>query len=903
MRSMAAKALATGVLTLASVSLQALPSHVFTNERPEAVTLDSRAVHGGKYQWKMLKASEAKSSPGQMSSAGFNDSQWMDAVVPGTVLTSLVYNKVYPDPHYGDNNRIGKGLIPDISKVGREFYTYWFRTEFNLPASMKGQTIWLQPDGINYRAEIYVNGYLVSSMAGMFRNDYIDISDFVKTGGKNAVAVLVHPVDITGKPGSKTWGAVGEFRNGGDGNIGWDVTQLMTVGWDFTWNDGVRDRNTGIWRGISLYSTRGVQLRHPFVKSSFDNGNYDLAHEQVSVELFNPRTNSGTYRVDGEILGTGIAFTKEVRLNRGELRELVFSPKEFKQLNISSPKLWWPKNKGPQNLYALRLRVSDKNGVCDSLTTMFGIRDIKVSRDTPDKSKVFIVNGKRIFVKGSNWLPDAMLRTDDARMEAELRYTSQSGINLLRLWGGGIAETDKFYELCDKYGLLVWQEFWLTGDTRHPHDYDLYFANMSSTVKRIRNHPSLVFYVSSNEGAEVSGARKLLADIDGTRPYQEQSEIDGIHDGSPYKQVNPMCHYENTASDRGSRIDGFNPEYGAPTLPVYASLKEMMPASDLWPINKAVWDYLDGNGFHLMTTLYDQMVRKYGEPASLEDYAVKGQLVGAMNSKSIWECWNDNKLQYGDRFCSGLLFWYHNCTMPQVCARMWDYSLEPTASLYHTMHSLEPIHVQYDYLKNTVSVVNDYLYRLDNYSVTATVYDINSKVVSTTTKKVSVPEDGVANDVVKLSFPDNISQVHFINLVLKDNSGKTVSENFYWRSKDKYEGRRTVTGPCTSGFESLANMPKTALAVKVKSSKSEGRKYISVTLKNNGKKIAFFNQLELLDANGSPVRPSFYSDNFFTLMPGRQKTVTIDVAESSLPKNAVLKVKGWNTGSEEMKVN
>ncbi len=364
-----------------------------------------------------------------------------------------------------------------------------------------------------------------------------------------------------------------------------------------------------------------------------------------------------------------------------------------------------------------------------------------------------------------------------------------------------------------------------------------------------------------------------------------------------------MCHYENTASDRGSRIDGFNPEYGAPTLPVYASLKEMMPAADLWPINKAVWDYLDGNGFHLMTTLYDQMVRKYGEPTSLEDYAAKGQLVGAMNSKSIWECWNENKLQYGDRFCSGLLFWYHNCTMPQVCARMWDYSLEPTASLYHTMHSLEPVHVQYDYLKNTVSVVNDFLYSLADYSVTATVYDIDSKVVSTMTKKVSVPEDGVANDVMKLSFPDNISQVHFINLVLKDSNGKTVSENFYWRSKDKYEGRRTVTGPCTSGFESLADMPKTALAVKVKSSKAEGQKYITVTLRNSGKKIAFFNQLELLDANGSPVRPSFYSDNFFTLMPGQQKTVTIDVAESSLPKNAVLKVKGWNTGAEETKVN
>ena len=185
--------------------------------------------------------------------------------------------------------------------------------------------------------------------------------------------------------------------------------------------------------------------------------------------------------------------------------------------------------------------------------------------------------------------------------------------------------------------------------------------------------------------------------------------------------------WENTASARGSRVDGFNPEYGAPTLPTVEILREMMDEKDLWPINKAVWDYLDGNGFHLMSTMYADLVNNYGQSSSIDEFAQKGQFVGAMNSKSIWEVWNYNKLDYGDRFCSGLLFWYHNCPVRQVCARMWDWSLEPTASLYHTANALEPLHVQFDYLKNTVSVVNDYYQEFEGYTVVAQVYDINSK--------------------------------------------------------------------------------------------------------------------------------------------------------------------------------
>ena len=870
----------------------------------QRIWLDSEIGHQGDYQWKMIKAGDATDPGEKISLSNYATTNWMPAIVPGTVLNSLVYNQKYPEPYYGINNKIESKLIPDISETGRDFYTYWFRTDFTVPQSFKGKTVWLQLDGINYRAEVWVNGNLLSTMNGMFIQDYIDVTDFVKIGGKNGLAIKVYPVDVPGSAKPKSWGAAGEFHNGGNGNIGLNTTMLMTVGWDFTFMDGIRDRNTGIWKNISLYATGRVALRHPFVKSELRKPDYDQARETVSVEIINPSTSNRVIscKVKGEIVGENITFEKTFRLMRGEEKTATFSPEEFPQLIINSPKLWWPVNKGPQNLYDLKLTVSVDGKDCDSVKTRFGIREIVSDRKTPDKSRVFYVNGKRLFIRGTNWIPEAMLRTSDERTYAELRYSRQSGVNLLRMWGGGIAESDYFFQLCDELGLLVWQEFWMTGDTRHPHDKGLYMSNVESTVKRIRNHPSLAYYVASNESTEVTGTPELLNKLDGTRGFQMQSECEGVHDGSPYKQVNPMQHYENTASPRGSRVDGFNPEYGAPTLPTVEILREMMDEKDLWPINKEVWDYLDGNGFHLMSTMYTDLVNNYGKSSSIDEFAQKGQLLGAINSKSIWEVWNYNKLDYGDRFCSGLLFWYHNCSMPQVASRMWDWSLEPTASLYHTANSLEPLHAQFDYLKNTVSVVNDYYREFKNYKVIAQVYDINSKKVFEESAVVNLPSDGVVNDALTIRFPENISQVHFIKLILKDENGKDVSSNFYWRSNDKYEGSKTLTGPAASGFEDLSKLKQAKVKLTYKVREDDNNYFVDITLRNTSGQIAFFNQLQFLNSKMSPIRPSFYTDNFFSLMPGEKKTVTIETAKGKLKDGAVLALKGWNINKQEYKL-
>ena len=892
------------LLLFLSVSNTTQGDNINYARNTDRIWLDSKEVHQGEYVWKMKKVDEVKASAGEVSSLGYNTSDWLSAVVPGTVLNSLVYNEKYPEPYYGVNNKLESDKIPDISKVGREFYTYWFRTEFDVPDSFKGKTIWLQPDGINYRAEVWVNGNLLSTINGMFINDYINVTDFVKTGSKNVLAVKVYPVDVPGTTMPKPWGAVGEFHNGGNGNIGLNTTMLMTVGWDFTFMDGIRDRNTGIWKSISLYTTGTVALRHPFIKSELKKPGYDVARETISVEVNNPLNSTDTIDciVRGEIVGENIIVEKPLRILRGENKTVTFTPEEYSQLYIQNPRLWWPVNKGPQNLYELKMTVSVGGVVCDSVKTRFGIREIISDTNTPDKSRVFYVNGKRIFIRGTNWIPEAMLRSSDERTYAELRYTKQSGINLIRFWGGGIAESDYFFQLCDEFGLLVWQEFWMTGDTKHPQDKDLYLSNVEATVKRLRNHPSLAYYVSSNESTEMPGAKDLIMKLDGTRGYQMQSECDGMHDGSPYKQVNPMQHYENTASERGSRVDGFNPEYGSPTIPTVETLREVMDEKDLWPINKEVWDYHDGGGFHLMSTMYTDLTNHYGPSSSIEEFATKGQAVGAMNSKSIWEVWNYNKFGYGDRYASGLLFWYHNCPVSQVCARMWDYSLEPTASLYHTQNALEPLHAQFDYLKNTVSVYNDYYQAFKDYKVTAEVYDLNSKKVWGKSQKIDIPEDGVVNDIFTIDFPQNITQVHFIKLRLFDTKGKEVANTFYWRSNDKYEGRKTLTGPTSSGFEDLSKLKQVQLKTRYQTYQEGDRHFIKAEIKNPSSTVAFFTQLQLLGQDKKPVRPSFYTDNFFSLLPGESKTVIIETAASDMPSEPTFVVKGWNIKPSSFKL-
>lgn len=873
---------------LAGLSGKPYQSH----EKADSLVLRSKDFYGGDYTWQIIKNSNELHYGGSVSDPAFTSKTACNAIVPGTVLNTLVYNKVYPEPYFGLNNANEKGLIPDLNEAGLDFYTYWFRTEFELSKAFEGKQVMMRFDGINYRAEIWLNGKRLGDMAGMFNRGIFNITDAVNRGGKNALAVLVHPVNVPGgfRNKFKEVRAVGENKNGGDGQIGKNVTMLMSVGWDFTFSDGVRDRNTGIWKDVTIFPVESVELRNAFIKSDLSMPEMNTSRQTISVEAINQTDQPQAGIVRAVIDGMNVNITLPVELAPHETRIVTLSPDDYEALVCQHPKLWWPINKGPQNLYNLTLTFESRGQVSDTEKTRFAVRHVTSDRNTPDKSRQFYINGKPIFLHGTNWIPEAMLRKTEERTYAQLRYTRQAGINFMRFWAGGIVESDTFYDLCDELGIMLSMEFWLTGDTVLPEDFDLYRANFADTIKSLRNHPSIVYYISANERGtnNIVPVKDLLEKLDGTRGYQEASEIAGIHDGSPYKYVNPMFYYDDTASDRGSRINGLCPEYGTSCLPTLDCLEEMMDKGDIWPINKTVWDYHDGGAFHDIVSKYVPAMQQYGPIESAEDLAWKGQMVGAVGYRSIWECWTYNRENNGDRFTTGVWFWYHNSPTRQVCGRMWDWSLEPTAALYYSQDAHEPIHAQYDFLKNTVSVNNEFYTPFEG-AVSMRVFNLDMTLKYEKKIPVTVGSDTVANDVIKAELPSDLSPVHFIRLDVTDAAGKPVADTFYWRSTDVYKGPKTYTGPLYAGFEDIKKLPEAALSTKVK--KKDG-KYV-VTLKNPSDALAFMIRVKLADPKTEkPIRPSFYTDNFFSLLPGEEKTVEIESYEP-VPSADVV-IDAWN---------
>jgi mannosylglycoprotein endo-beta-mannosidase len=236
---------------------------------------------------------------------------------------------------------------------------------------------------------------------------------------------------------------------------------------------------------------------------------------------------------------------------------------------------------------------------------------------------------------------------------------------------------------------------------------------------------------------------------------------------------------------------------------------------------------------------------------------------------------------------------------------MWDWSLEPTAALYAAQNANEPLHPQFDYLKNTVSVVNDYYRSFENYKVTAEVYDLQSnKVFSKEAKITAIPENSAINDVFKIEFPENISNVHFIKLRLFDEENRQAGSNFYWRSNSKYKGAKTLTGPATAGFQDINKLPGTKIKAEYKTQMKDGKHFISLDLKNTGKNLSFFTQIQWLDSKGKPVRPSFYSDNFVNLLPDEKQTITIETDTKYLQsgKSCFLVIKGFNVKEQKFEI-
>lgn len=519
------------------------------------VCVISKARSQNRYElnsgWVCAAIGSVKTTGEKISAPSYSVKGWMPATVPGTVLTTLLNNKKVPDPFYGMNNE----MIPDIYKTGRDHYTYWFVKDFTEKAPQGNEQVWLQFRGVNYSCDIFLNGKQLNSARhyGMFLRQSYNVTRFLNNSGPNRLAVIVYPIDPVGNPNG---------GQGGDGTIARNVSHQYVAGWD--WIQPMRDRNTGIWDKVYLERTGSINIKNPHVVTQVPGvrqteGPQAPAQIMASAELENATTakKEGVlqYVIDEQVVKQSVSI----------------EPNSVKQVTLpvyqlNNPKLWWPNGYGPQNLYTIKFQFLE-NGqtVTDEEQVTTGVREIQASWNAITRSKQIAVNGQKIFIKGGNWIiSDAMLRFTDQRYDAEIRYHHDMNLNLIRVWGGALIERPEFFNACDKYGMLVMQDFWMSGDCngrwvdpmkledqwtrrKYPDDHTLFLRSIADQVKLVRNHPSLAIWCGGNEITPPEDILRPLKDsilpaLDGTRWFVDYSNSDdmslntqGGNGDGPYK--------------------------------------------------------------------------------------------------------------------------------------------------------------------------------------------------------------------------------------------------------------------------------------------------------------------------------------------------------------------------------
>ncbi|EEF49833.1 mannosylglycoprotein endo-beta-mannosidase [Ricinus communis] len=748
---------------------------------------------------------------------------WMEAAIPGTVLGTLLKNKKVPDPFYGLENE----AIIDIADSGRDHYTFWFFTTFECKLS-GNQHLELKFRAINYSAEVYLNGHQKVLPKGMFRRHSLDVTDILNPEGTNLLAVLVHPPD---HPGS----IPPEGGQGGDHQIGKDVATQYVEGWD--WIAPIRDRNTGIWDEASIYVTGPVKIIDPHLVSTFFDG-YKRVYLHTTTELEN---NSAwvaecnlniqvTVELEGNFCLVEHLQTQHVSIPAGKSIQYTFP-----ELFFYKPNLWWPNGMGKQSMYNVSITVDVEGyGESDSWTHLYGFRKIESYIDSLTGGRLFKVNGQPIFIRGGNWiLSDGLLRLSRKRYRTDIKFHADMNFNMIRCWGGGLAERPEFYHYCDIYGLLVWQEFWITGDVDGrgqpvsnpdgPLDHDLFLLCARDTVKLLRNHPSLALWVGGNEQVpppDINAAlkndlklhphflhfdedSKSVQDLslqsgdpsqylDGTRIYVQGSMWDGFANGKgdftdgPYEIQYPESFFGDDFYKYG-----FNPEVGSVGMPVAATIRATMPPEG-WQIPlfkklpngyveeipNPIWEYHTYIPYSKPGQVHDQILL-YGVPTDLDDFCLKAQLVNYIQYRALIEGYSSHMW----RKHTGFLIWKTQNPWTGLRGQFYDHLLDQTAGFYGCRCAAEPIHVQLNLATYSIEVVNTQSVELSDVAIEASVWDLagTCPYYKVFEKLTVPPKKTVSIGEMKYPKSKNPKPVYFLLLKLYNMSDYgIISRNFYW---------------------------------------------------------------------------------------------------------------------------
>jgi len=819
--------------------------------------------------WKLAPQTDVKETGEQLSTPGYATEKWVEATVPGTVFGSYVNAGLEPDPNYGDN-----AWKVDVTKyqAGRGVSKFfWYRTEFTVPADyFKGGRIWLNLDGVNRDADVYLNGTKVGVMKGFFQRGRFDVTALVKNGGKNVMAVLAST--------PPAWGY-------GHAN-GASPTLICSCGWD--WMPAVPDRNCGIYKDVYLSRSGDISLHDPWIRSELPK----LTEADLSVQM--ELTNSSSSPVSGELVGEinpgKIAFKKAVTLKPGETQTVMFKVSDTPALHISNPKLWWPNGYGEPNLYTCRLEFRTGDKVSDQKKVTFGIK--KYTYLMKGDWLTFCINGAPLFLKGGNWgMAEYLLRCKASDYDTRIRFHKEMNFNVIRNWMG-MTPDEAFYEACDKYGIMVWDELWLNSKGGNPSDLGVYFANVVEKVKRFRNHPSIAFWCAMNENEPKPEVNEPLAEIirkydGGDRQYQPNSRKGGLSGSGGWANAEPKAYFKSMAGGGAltKQAFGLRSELGMATFTSFDSFKKFMPKETWWPANE-MWNkhYFGENAGHAGPDKYvASLGSSYGEASDIEDFCRKAQLLNLETMKAMFEGF----LDHSGVNASGLLIWMSQSAYPSFVWQTYDYYYDTTGAYWGAKTACEPVHVYWNCNDDNIRVVNNTCEPVENLKAELRIYNMDGSKKGYQTATVKVPNNAVA-DCFKLQVPADVSATHFLKLRLTDSSGKVVSENFYWR------------GTTYLDYFGLSSLKPVKLVVTEPKSEalSNGMTKMTLDITNpadSGAVALAIRPKPVKPSNGEQVLPVFMNDGYFSLIPGETKRITIEyhAADAGGEKPKVV-VECWN---------
>lgn len=814
-------------------------------------------LHDG---WSMQSSMKASENGEAISQKNFSPTGWYKVNVPTTIIAGLLANHVYDfDPFFAKN--LEKISGPQFDKP------WWFRKEFTLPASEKNKTVTITLHGINYKANLWLNGVKIADttlLKGPFRIFELDITKQINYDGPNVLAIEVtRPFN----------------PNRRDGDLAIDYAD---------WIHYPADYNGGIINDISINTCDKVAVRYPFVATKFDLPSLAVAHLTVDAQVINYSDKNETVTVKGKI-NDNINFEQKVQLQPHETKAVTFTPDQFPQLNVKDPHIWWPWQYGKPELNRIQLQVINNNNLSDEVADNFGIRQV-TSTLINNASREFQINGKPIMLRGAAWSPDIFQRRSKERQENEIKYVRDMHMNIVR--SEGKLEDDNFYALCDKYGMLVMTGWMCCGAWQYPEHWSDIERNVAMESDRsvmlwLRSKACIFIWLNGSDmpPKDTSVERDFLA-IEASLKWpnpiistadesvSKVSGYSGVKMNGPYDWVPPI-YWEADTGKLGGAWSFATEISPGPSIPPYESLIKFIDKDSLWYTNSE-WLYHCGTMRFGTTNIFDTaLFNRYGNVSNIKEYIAKAQAQNYEGHRAMMEAYGLNKYNTA----TGVVQWMLCNPWPSLIWHTYDYYLYPAGTYFGMKKSMEPLHVQYSYKSKEVIVTNYFLEKFSNLKVQADVYNPDGSKKFSKTTTTTVDKDGITRC---FAIPDiqDLDGVYFLRLQLNDATGKTKSINWYWLSKKddalnwkKSEWYYTPQSGFTD-FTSLQSLPKTTLKIEQTKTTEGTRTIHKITITNTGKSVAFFVHLRALkNKDGEDILPVIFDDNYLLLAPAESRTI------------------------------